>query len=68
MRASKQILRNLAAGFQMMWMDKVVQVKSTSALLEKFTELASKIVLGKCYDSKLKPVADPGYAMSCSSY
>jgi hypothetical protein len=47
---------------------KVVQVKSSSAPLEKYTELASKLVLGKCYDSKLKPVADPGYATVYSGY
>jgi len=35
---------------------KIVQVKSTSAGLEKFTELAAKIEEGKCYDSKLKVV------------
>lgn len=47
---------------------KVVQVRASSAAHEKFTELASKIVLGKCYDCKLKPVADPGCATVYSGY
>lgn len=39
--------------------DKIVQVKSTSAPLEKLTELAAKIKSRGCYNNKLKPVADP---------
>ena len=42
---------------------KIVRVKSSAAALEKFTELASKLEIRKCYDSKLKPVKDPeGYS------
>jgi hypothetical protein len=41
---------------------KIVQVKSSAAPLEKFTELAGKMVMGKCYDSKLKAVDDPEYS------
>lgn len=41
---------------------KIVQVKATSAPMEKFTELAGKIVMGQCYDSKLKPIKDPEYS------
>jgi hypothetical protein len=41
---------------------KVVQVKSSAAPLEKFTELASKLEQGKYYDSKLKPVVTRGYS------
>ena len=42
---------------------KLVQVKSSSAPLEKYTELASKLVKSKCYDSNLKPVVkDPEYS------
>lgn len=38
---------------------KIVQVKSTSAPMEKLTELAAKIQVRGCYNNKLKPVADP---------
>jgi len=38
---------------------KIVQVKSTSAPMEKLTELAAKIKVRGCYNNKLKPVADP---------
>ena len=38
---------------------KIVQVKSSATSLEKFTELAAKIVVNNCYDANLKPVEDP---------
>jgi hypothetical protein len=41
---------------------KIVQVESSAAPLEKLTVLASKLEKGKYYDSKLKPVANPGYS------
>jgi len=41
---------------------KIVQVKSSAASLEKYTELASKLQKGKYYDSKLKPVTMRGYS------
>lgn len=43
---------------------KVVQVKSTSAPMEKLTELASKLVAGGYYDAKLKPCSPPVHAGS----
>jgi hypothetical protein len=46
---------------------KIVQVKSTASTLEKMTELAGKITLDSCYNSKLKPVADPEGSSSSST-
>ena len=47
---------------------RVVQVKSSASTLEKLTELAAKIAVDECYNSKLKPCADPeGYRTTSSS-
>jgi hypothetical protein len=41
---------------------KVVQVKSSAAAMEKYTELASKLEEGRYYDSKLKLLSIPKYS------
>ena len=40
---------------------KIVHVKSSSATMAKYTELAAKLKLNECYNSKLQPVASPRY-------
>jgi hypothetical protein len=41
---------------------KIVQVKSSAAALEKYTELAAKLEKGMYCDSKLKPIKSPEYS------